>query len=155
METVVFSDIVAVVVAYLAEGFDDLGDSETVFGSRVQTGERTCTVSLVDSHIHDVVVQTSTLRFECRDAHTVTGQQRAHDMAQRARALLGALQGTVHSGVIVYKVTDLGTPGLADVPDELAGTPRYIFDSQISHRGQAIDLDSILTDEVGDPIVIV
>lgn len=153
-ETIVFADIVAVVLDYLRAGFVALGDSETVLGSRVPTAGRSLTVRLVDSEIRSLVIQKSTLRVECRDNDPL-GQQRTHDMAQRARALLGALRGNVQAGVTIYQVTDLGVPGLDDDPDALSGVPRFVFDVSVSHRGTAVELESLLTDEAGDPIVVV
>lgn len=57
----------------------------------------------------------------------------AADLIQEARALIHAMRGGVHSGVAVYRVTEIGGP--AQLPDPLSDQPRYVLTVQVAMRG--------------------
>lgn len=57
----------------------------------------------------------------------------AHDLIQEARGLILAMRGTVHSGVAVYRITEIGGP--AQLPDPLSDQPRYTYTVQVAMRG--------------------
>jgi len=58
-------------------------------------------------------------------------QDRAEDLAQRARFVLHQLAGTVAGGVVVYRVDDVSTP--QDLPHP-SGHPRCTFTIQLHVR---------------------
>lgn len=134
METLIAPDCVAVCIIYLQSALAVGGDSVTHVGSRLSTDNREVVVTLVDSFIRDLVIQTSTVRVDCWVDETL-GQENAQDLGQLTRGLLGAMQGTVQAGATVYKVADSqGIVGLADVPDPISGKARYSFHVAISMR---------------------
>lgn len=135
METIVFGDITAISVDYLAAGLIAHGDSLTHVGSRTD-GTRWITIRLIDSERSNIVVQTSTLEVECAVGDSPLAEDETHDLAQLARGILGSIEGTVQSGVTIYHVRDIH--GLADNPDRLSGDERHLFHIAISHRGHAI-----------------
>lgn len=57
----------------------------------------------------------------------------AMDRAQKARALINALPGTLIDGVPIYRVNELGGPALD--PDPLSAHPRVTFRSEVWMRG--------------------
>lgn len=155
MESIVFPDAVEITINYLNAAHAALGDSTTRAGTRLASDDtRGVIITLVDAEIHSLVIQTSTLRFECWVDTGPLSQEQAQDLGQRTRGLVGAMQGTTQGGSTVYKVTDLGA-GLADNPDQLSGKERYTFEALVSLRGQAIDYTTVLTDETGTPILVV
>lgn len=139
MEVVVFDDCVNLAVTYLADSFDAYAESAHV-GSRVGNYTGQVVVSLSDSLIRSMVIQTSTLRVDCYVDETL-GQEEAHDLGQLSRGLLGAMDGTTQQGTTVYSVKD-ATPGLNDNPDEITGKARYSFYVAIVTRGTARPLTS-------------
>lgn len=59
----------------------------------------------------------------------------AADLAERCRARIHAMEGTMISGVPIYRVDDVGAP--ADLPDPLSDQPRYQLSVLIATRGSA------------------
>lgn len=60
----------------------------------------------------------------------------AQDMAQIARAYLGAAVGAVVNGAQVYRVDELSGPG--NLPDPLSEQPRYSQSFAIAIRGEVL-----------------
>lgn len=60
----------------------------------------------------------------------------AHDLAQIARAVIGALRGTSSLGVAVYAVHELSGPAL--FPEPNSALPRYTFTVQVALRGSTL-----------------
>ena len=56
----------------------------------------------------------------------------AHDLAQTARAVVHAAQGTVHGGIQVYRVVEAGAP--VELPDPLSDQPRVTFTAELTVR---------------------
>ena len=56
----------------------------------------------------------------------------AHDLAQNARAVMHAAQGTVHSGIQVYRVVEAGSP--VELPDPLSKQARVTFTVELTVR---------------------
>lgn len=135
VETIVFPDAVAVCCTYGQSSLTAAGDLTTVVNSRVTNDERQVTLELTDSDIHDLVVQTSTIRAEVRTGDGPLAQQEAQDLGQLIRGLFGAMEGTTQSDATIYKVRDV--QGLADSPDDRNGRARYTFHFSISMRGTA------------------
>lgn len=136
-ETIVFPDALKIARDYLAAARVAGGDSATHFGGRISKQyDRQVVGTLVDSETHNLVVQRSTVRFDCYADETL-GRQEAHDLGQWCRAALGAMAGTVQDGTTVYRVLD-GAPGVNDSPDEISGKACYSFYVVLSLRGLAL-----------------
>lgn len=60
-------------------------------------------------------------------------EEAAHDLAQIARAHIGAAPGSVVDGVAIYRVTEQAAPGV--LPDPLSDQPRYSQTFNIAVRG--------------------
>lgn len=60
-------------------------------------------------------------------------EEDAHDLAQLARAHIGAAPGSVVNGVSIYRVTEQAAPGI--LPDPLSDQPRYTQTFIIALRG--------------------
>lgn len=135
-ETLVFPDAVAVCVAYGQAALVASGDAETTVNAKVTNDVRQVTLELMDSEIHSLVVQRSTIKCEIRTGDAPLAQNEAHDLGQLMRGLFGAMAGTVQDDVTIYKVTD--AQGQASEPDEKTGNPRYVFFFSISMRGGAL-----------------
>lgn len=136
-EVIVFPDALEIARDYLAAARVTAGDSVTHFGGRISKQyDRQVVGTLVDSETHNLVVQRSTIRFDCYADETL-GRQEAHDLGQWCRAALGSMAGTQQAGTTVYRVRD-GAPGVNDSPDELSGKARYSFYVVLSLRGVAL-----------------
>ncbi|MFJ2783683.1 MULTISPECIES: hypothetical protein [unclassified Streptomyces] len=62
-------------------------------------------------------------------------EEGAADLAELARALLGALPG-FRDGVMIYNVREVGGPMW--LPDDVSGSPRYAFAVEVHLRGQLL-----------------
>jgi hypothetical protein len=62
--------------------------------------------------------------------------EEAQDIAQIARAYLGAMVGEVVNGAAVYRVDELSGP--ANLPDPLSEQPRYSQSFAIAIRGEVL-----------------
>lgn len=60
-------------------------------------------------------------------------EEEAHDLAQVARAHIGAASGSVVAGVAIYRVTEQAGPGI--LPDPVSDQPRYSQTFNIALRG--------------------
>lgn len=140
-EVVVFPDVVATALDFLAEQYYLRGIHDVKVGARIplRRVEKFVVARVVDAQIYDIAFQRSVVRVECwTDDQAVTSQEDAQAFAQLTRALLGAMRGTTQPRGTVYLVADEGGPqGLSDQPDSETGRDRYVFYVSISMRGVA------------------
>lgn len=126
---VVMPDAVAVTVDYLRSALADAGRPVPV-GARVPSPRPVefVRVERIGGLRRGAVSDSPRLDIHCWAAT----EQDAQDLAQLARAHVGAMGG-LRSGVAVYRVQEVGGPMW--LPDETSGTPRYAFAVEIQMRG--------------------
>lgn len=141
-EAVVFPDVVATTIDFLAAEFTALGDTDIEFGARIPVPQpdQFLVVTLIDSQIREVAFQRSVVRVEAWVDEGSTSQESAHDLGQLARGLLGLMAGTSQARGTVYRISDETAPqGLNDDPDPESGRNRYTFHVAITMRGVALE----------------
>lgn len=89
-------------------------------------------VQRVGGTSREIVVDDATIVVE---AWAPTDQEAA-DLAQLARAHLLAAQNDTYDGTLIYRVIDVGAPGL--LPDPLSGSPRSTATYQVTVRGVSL-----------------
>lgn len=80
----------------------------------------------------NLVTDEPLISLECWDADDAAAQ----NLAQLARAHMGALQGVVLDGTTVYRVDEISGP--QDLPDPLSAQPRYVQQFTVALRGQPL-----------------
>lgn len=133
METIVFPDVEAMLVAHLGTELSARGDTATVHTAvpKDRPG-RFVIVPRVGGVARNIVIDEATIATES----FAKTEGRAHDLCQLVRALMRAMAGQVIGGVTVGAVNDVGGP--AKLPDPVSQQPRYIYTASVQTRGTSI-----------------
>jgi hypothetical protein len=133
-EVIVFPDVGAIVIDYLAQGLLDRSVTAAVV-SRIPTPVNGNGITVRCYRTGGLntqkVIDQAQLTLEC---YAPTAEE-AHDVLQLCRGLVHALQGTVQGGVTFYGVNEFAGP--VEFPDPNTDTPRYTMTMQVSVRGSA------------------
>lgn len=133
-ELLVSPDVVDLVVALLRSELPNIADQAAVPVGRSVPNPRPAAFITVrqlggpgrDSAVP--VVDRVSLTVEAWAA----GAFQAHDLAQNARAVVHAAQGTALGSVQVYRVNEAGAP--VDLPDPLSTQTRFTFSAELTVR---------------------
>jgi hypothetical protein len=133
MTAVLFPDIEAILVTYLADELAD-HDTEVTVSNRVPSPRpaRFVTVRRVGGITTSVVTDAATVAVEAWSQ----SDEDAHDLAQLCRALIHDMTGTVQSGATIYRTSEFGGP--VNLPDPESEQPRYTLTVSVTARGSAL-----------------
>lgn len=129
---VLFPDAVDVVTGYLATELASRAESAPVHSQIPSTRpSRFVLVRRVGGPRRDLVTDLPLLTVEAWGED----EGDAIDLLGLCRGLIGALRGSVQSGVTVYRVNEVGGPGW--LPDPVSDHPRFTLTVEIGMRGVA------------------
>lgn len=135
IEVITFPDAVELVIDYLADVLPDYGNDERVVSEVPldrETSPRFTRVLCTGGVKHTVITEWVRITVQSWAADAIT----AGDDNEVCRALIGAMAGTVQSGVPVYAVNEISRP--QQQPDPISESPRSVFTVELHVRGSLL-----------------
>jgi hypothetical protein len=140
-EVIVFPDATELFADHLRVELDERGYTDLHVGTRIPNPrpDRFVRVLRTGGTRRNLVVDESQLTIEA----WAESEQVAQDMAQLARAIVGAARGDVLDGVPIYRVDDVTGPGALPsgpvyTPDPISQQPRFSFSMLVACRGAVV-----------------
>ncbi len=134
VETVVFPDVEAIVVAHLKQELAARGDTAAVStGIPSSRPPRLVRIRRTGGAQRDAVTDLPQMLVECWD----TRSDLASGLGRLVRSLIQSLPWDATHGGRVRHVFEMG--GLTYYPDPLSDSPRYQFLVQLNVRGDALE----------------
>ena len=132
-EVILFPDVITIVASYLRAQLPSYGYTGIHVGARVpeERPARFVRVDRVGGSRPNLVTDAATVLIESWAAD----EPAAHALAQKCRALVHAMQGTVQSGVPIGRVDEFAAP--ATLPDPTSDQARATQTLQVNLRGTA------------------